>query len=80
MLRIDRDGLLKLRHRLSALTALLVQEPEVVVNLGAGAALLEQRPVVRDRIVEIANALIVEREVEMIVGLRRRHPGGDAGG
>ena len=75
--RIDGDGLLKLRDRFSPLSTLLVQKAEVVVNLGARAVLLEQRTIVRDRVVEVADPLVVERKAEMIVGLRRRHVGRD---
>ena len=75
--RIDGDGLLKLRDRFGSLSTFLVQKAEVVVNLGACAVFLEQRTIVRDRVVEVADPLVVERKAEMIVGLRRRHVGRD---
>ena len=72
VLGIDRDRPLKLLDRVVPLPAILVQQPEVVVHFGARVVLLEQRAVVRERVVEVADALIVEREAEMILGRRRR--------
>ena len=50
-----RDRLLELLHRVVQLSAVLIQQPEVVVHLGARVVLLEQRPVVRQRVVEVAD-------------------------
>ena len=72
VLRIDRDRALELLDRIVALAALLVEQTEIVVNLGAGVVLLEQRAVVRQRVVEVADALVVQREAEVILGRSRR--------
>jgi flagellar basal body P-ring protein FlgI len=69
--RVDRNRPLKLLYRIVGLAVSLVEQAKVVVDLGAGVVLLEQRAVMRDRIVEIADALIVERQAEVILRRRR---------
>ena len=64
--RIDRNRPLELLDRIVGLPAILIQQPEIVVDLGAFIVLLQQRPVVRQRIVVVADALVIQGETEMI--------------
>ena len=72
VVRVDRNRALKLPLRFVGLPMVLIQKAEVVVHLGAAVGLLEQRAIVRERVVEIADALVVEREAEMIGSRRHR--------
>ena len=83
------DRALELLDRIVQLAAILVEQPEIVVHLGARVVLLEQRAVVRERVVEVADALVVQRQAEVIVaapatvgvaGSGRRRLGGAGGG
>ncbi len=64
--RIDRDRPLELLDRFVVLTAVLIQQSEIVVHLGARIVLLQQRSVLHQRVVEVADALVVERQPEVI--------------
>ena len=72
VLRIESDRPLKLLDRIVHLPASFVQKTEIVVDLRARIVLLEQRTIVCERAVEVADALIVQGELEMIFGRRRR--------
>ena len=66
VLRLEHDRPLKLLHRLVVLRVILIQQAQIVVDLGARVVLFEQQPVLRERVVEIADALIVDGEAEMV--------------
>ena len=72
VLRIDRDCPLKLFERVLELPVILIQQPEIVVNFDSPVVLLEERPVMYERVVEIGDLLIVERESEVIRGRQAR--------
>ena len=57
--------------RTLVLPVVAVQQAEVVVDFGACVVLLEEPPVLRQGVVEIADALIVDGETE-VIGRRRR--------
>ena len=69
---IDGDRPLKLLDRVVQLIAILIQQAEVVVHLGVRVVLLEQRTVLRERVVEVAGALEVQRPPEIVHRRRRR--------
>jgi hypothetical protein len=64
--RLDLNRPLKLPRCLVAIAVILVQQAEIVMHFGAGVVLFEHGPVLRKRVVKIADALIVERETEVI--------------
>ena len=59
--RLDADRALKVLHRVLQLSAILIEQAQVVVHLGAPVVPLEQRAVVRQRAVEVADPLVVQR-------------------
>ena len=71
IVRIDGDCPLKLFDRVVLLTAILIQQTEIVVHFGALVVLLQQGAVMRERVVVIADALIVDRQTEMIFSRRQ---------
>jgi len=52
--------------------AVFVQKAEVIVHFRARVVLLEQQPVLCQCVAEIADALIVDGEAEVVGGRRRR--------
>jgi len=68
---IDGNRPLKLLDRVVQLIAILIQQTEVVVHLGVRVVLLEQNAVLRERAVEVAGALEVQRPAEMVHRGRR---------
>ena len=64
--RLEHDRPLKLLHRLVVLRVILIQQAQIVVDLGARVVLFEQQPVLRERVGEVADALIVDGEAEMV--------------
>ena len=66
VLWIDGDRLLKLLHRNIELSAIGVQQTEIVVHLRARVVLPEQRAVVQDGVIKVASPLVVQRQAEMI--------------
>ena len=69
--RIECNGAAELAKRIDGVPAVLVEEPEIVVDFGARIVLLEQNPVLSEGAVEVAHPLVVERERKMIRCRRR---------
>ena len=51
--------------------AVFVQKAEVIVHFRARVVLLEQHTIMRERAVEVARAVVVERQFEMVLRRRR---------
>ena len=74
VLRIDRDHALELARRLVEQSLAEIEVAEVVVRLDVHLVALQRRPVVHQRLLEIAGALVVQRQLEIVgaVGARGR--------
>jgi hypothetical protein len=75
----ERNRPLELPDRVVQLSAVLIEEPEIVMGLSALVVLLEDRAILRDRVLVVADPLIVERQTEMILRRRRRRLDGRDG-
>ena len=64
--RIDRDDALELARRFVEQPLAEIQVAEIVVRLDVHLVALQHRPVVQQRLLEIAGALVVERELELV--------------
>jgi hypothetical protein len=58
VLRIDDDGFLELRQRLIGVSMILVEQAQVVVNLGARIVLFKQYSILGQSALELTDALV----------------------
>jgi len=71
VLRVERDRPLELFDGVIELAAVFVQKAEVIVHFRTRVVLLEQHTIMRERAVEVAHAVVVERQSEMVLRRRR---------
>lgn len=69
---IENERPFELGLRATLVSAIAVQQTEVVVYFRSRVTLLEEHPVLRERVVVVAHPLVIQSQPEMIRGRRRR--------